>query len=73
MSITATVEHDVIKLPKGVHLPDGTEVIVLPREKKVGSFAERHAHLIGTEGSGVGDLAEHHDRYLTGSHQKPQS
>lgn len=26
MSITATVENDVIKLPEGIHLPDGTQV-----------------------------------------------
>ena len=28
MSITATVENDTIKLPPGVHLPDGTTVTV---------------------------------------------
>lgn len=33
MSITATVENDTIKLPPGVHLPDGTEVTIEPREK----------------------------------------
>jgi hypothetical protein len=32
MSFTATVENDTIKLPLGVHLPDGTAVIILPRE-----------------------------------------
>ena len=30
MSITATVENDTIKLPPGVHLPDGTRVRVEP-------------------------------------------
>lgn len=30
MSITATVENDTIKLPEGVHLPDGTAVRVEP-------------------------------------------
>jgi hypothetical protein len=28
MSITATVENDTIKLPSGVHIPDGTKVRV---------------------------------------------
>lgn len=28
MSITATVENNTIKLPPGVHLPDGTEVSI---------------------------------------------
>jgi hypothetical protein len=32
MSFTATVENDTIKLPPGVHLPDGTEVTVMPVE-----------------------------------------
>ena len=32
MSITATVENDIIKLPPGVHLPDGTRVRVEPEE-----------------------------------------
>lgn len=30
MSITVTVENDTIKLPPGVHLPDGTQVTVEP-------------------------------------------
>lgn len=33
MSFTATVENDIIKLPHGVHLPDGTEVTIEPQEK----------------------------------------
>lgn len=33
MSITAIVENDMIKLPPGVHVPDGTRVeIFLPGE-----------------------------------------
>lgn len=31
MSFTATVENDTIKLPAGVHLPDGTEVTIEPK------------------------------------------
>jgi hypothetical protein len=37
MSFTATVENDTIKLPEGVHLPDGTEVVVEPRRRSVPS------------------------------------
>jgi hypothetical protein len=33
MSFTASVENDTIKLPPGVHLPDGTEVSIEPRQK----------------------------------------
>ena len=65
MSITATVINDTIKLPEGVHLEDGTEVIVLPHGKK--SFAERYADLIAPEGTGIGDLADNHDHYLYGT------
>ncbi len=32
MSFTATVENDTIKLPVGVHLPDGTEVTIEPKQ-----------------------------------------
>ena len=29
MSVTGIVEHDMIKLPRGVHLPDGTQVQIV--------------------------------------------
>ncbi len=32
VSFTATVENDTIKLPVGVHLPDGTEVTIEPKQ-----------------------------------------
>lgn len=41
MSFTATVENDTIKLPVGVHLPDGTEVTVEPKRTAVGSAETR--------------------------------
>jgi hypothetical protein len=28
MSITATVESDTIRLPEGLHIPDGTQVVI---------------------------------------------
>ena len=37
MSITAIVENDTIKLPPGVHVPDGTKAeIILPGEEQAG-------------------------------------
>jgi len=82
MSITAVVENDTIKLPDGVHLPDGTPVeITLPhaatpsaapgKELKAKSPAlawmVRHAGTIETL---PGDFAEHHDDYIRG--RKPR-
>jgi hypothetical protein len=72
MSFTATVENDTIKLPPGVHLPDGTEVIVEPQERRadipeaesLSAFLERFAGCVGT---GRGDRAENHDHYLYGT------
>lgn len=32
MSMTGIVEHDMIKLPRGVHLPDGTRVQIVTVE-----------------------------------------
>jgi hypothetical protein len=40
MSITGTVKNDTIKLPLGVHVPDGTRVeITLPAEGTVASLS----------------------------------
>jgi hypothetical protein len=68
MSITATVINDTIKLPEGTHLEDGTLVEVMP--KKASAFLERFKDIIGTAGSGIGDLAENHDHYLHGAPKK---
>jgi len=69
MSITAIVENDTIKLPPGMHLPDGTEVkIDAPETPAPGrTLAERLAPFIGCVHSGVGDLADHHYHYLYGT------
>jgi len=74
MSFTATVENDTIKLPPGIHLPDGTEVTVEPRksptaEPQGNTLAERLAPFIGCINTGLGDLAENHDHYARGSVQ----
>lgn len=73
MSITATVMNDTIKLPEGVHLEDGTSVLVLPQPRERQTFAERYKDLIGSVNSGIGDLAENHDHYLHGRPRKPKS
>ena len=72
MSITATVENDTIKLPAGVHLPDGTtvkiEAIVEPERQPSGkTFAERYAKYIGVVKDMPPDLAENLDHYLYGA------
>ena len=68
MSIAATVKDGVIRLPQEVQLPDGTEVTVEVRQLK--PFAERFASFAGAADSGIGDLAENHDRYLYGASQR---
>ncbi len=40
MSITATVQDDNIKLPSGLHLPNGTSVRVFPIQVKKGPIRE---------------------------------
>ncbi len=70
MSITATVLHDTIKLPEGVHLEDSTEVVILPKRRPEERFAERFKDLIGSIDSGMGDLAQNHDHYLYGLPKK---
>jgi hypothetical protein len=72
MSITATVENDSIRLPAGIHLPDGTEVRVevrqLPGAKlPEKTFGERYARFIGVVKDGPADLADNHDHYLHGA------
>ena len=71
MSITATVENDTIKLPSGVHLPDGTtvkiEALAEPVRQPPGkTFAERYRKYIGVCKDAPSDLADNHDHYLYG-------
>ena len=72
MSFTATVEKDMIKLPPGVHLPDGTKVIVEPEQPAAStdvepSLFESLREFVGCVDTGLGDLAENHDHYLYGT------
>jgi hypothetical protein len=73
MSITAVVEKDTIKLPEGVHLEDGTQVLIVPQPKERRTNAERWAKYIGCISTGIGDLAENHDHYLYGLPKKTKS
>lgn len=70
MSFTATVENDTIKLPPGVHLPNGTQVAVEPVAARddipATSLAERLAEFIGCV-DGPPDLAANHDHYAHGA------
>ena len=67
-NITATVENNVIKLPDGMHLPDGTpvrvETLTAPARKP---FGQRYAKFIGAVKDAPIDLAENHDHYLFGT------
>lgn len=71
MSFTATVENDCIKLPPGVHLPDGTKVVVQPHAEapggEPGTMDDAFESFIGCVHSGLGDLAENHDHCAHGA------
>ena len=74
MSITATVTNDTIKLPEGVHFPDGTTVrieeVKTEHEAPKKTFGERYKKYIGIVTDGPGDLAENHDHYLYGTSKR---
>jgi len=71
MSITAIVENDTIKLPPGLHLPDGTEVRIETKAPAGRSVAERYATLAGAAEDMPADLARNLDHYLHGHARKP--
>lgn len=71
MSITATVENDTIKLPPGVHWPDGTRVILSPEPSTARSLAARYASLTGLADDMPSDLARNHDHYIHGAPRVP--
>jgi hypothetical protein len=72
MTFIATVQNDSIQLPAGVHLPDGTQVMVEPAERKPSeekprkTMAERYAKYIGCVTDAPPDLAENLDQHLYG-------
>ena len=75
MSITATVENDIIKLPPGVHLPDGTSVRIETNESADvapnRTLAERYAKFVGLADDLPEDMAKNHDHYLHGAPKRP--
>jgi hypothetical protein len=69
MSITAVVENDTIKLPPGVHLPDGTRVRVEPEHSTERNTLAWLREFAGTI-EGPTDLAAEHDHYAHGAPKK---
>ena len=69
MSITGIVENDTIKLPPGVHVPDGTSARIIFDTFAPRTLAERYAGLIGITDALPEDMAENHDHYLHGAYQ----
>ena len=68
MSFTATVENDTIKLPPGVHLPDGTQVTVEPAQSPGGdTLYDVMKDFVGCIKDGPADLATEHDHYAHGT------
>jgi len=75
MSITATVENDTIRLPLGMHIPDGTQVVIETVERAGDSSSDSLARCLA-EYAGIADdlpsdLAANLDHYLHG-HPKRQ-
>lgn len=70
MSIAATVENDTIKLPPGVHLPDGTkvEIVVTAPESETSSESPLAwmAEFAGAIDTLPSDASEKHTEYAHG-------
>lgn len=75
MNITATVENDNIRLPKGVHLPNGTRVIIEPVKSPAdvtdSDLGERLKRFVGIADDLPSDLARNHDHYVHGQTKQP--
>ncbi len=75
MSITATVENDTIRLPQGLHIPDGTQVLIETiehsGEARVDSLARCLSAFAGIADDLPSDLAGNLDHYVHG-HPKRQ-
>jgi hypothetical protein len=74
MRITAIVENDTIKLPEGVHVPDGTKVEIClpenagdpPEPANVLAWMMKYAGCI----NGPVDFAAEHDHYIHGTEKR---
>ena len=75
MSITATVQNDTIRLPKGTHFPDGTQVVIEPIKpiagSKVHALGQQLAKFAGIADDLPSDLARNLDHYLHGHPRQP--
>lgn len=70
MICTVKVENGTIRLPPGLHLPEGSEVqLTVPDSVATASFAERYAAYIGAANDLPADLAQNLDHYVHG-HRK---
>ena len=58
MSITATVENDMIRLPADVHLPDGTQVRLEPIDPSRPSRGWPAGYFVRTSGMLAGERLE---------------
>jgi hypothetical protein len=71
MTFIATVENDMIKLPPGVHVPDGTRVSIEISGPDVAvpsrTLAERYSKFMGLADDLPEDMAKNHDHYLRGA------
>lgn len=71
MTCKVKVENGTIRLPPGLHLPDGAEVqLTVPDSMAGGSFAERYADYIGAAEDLPADLAQNVDHYVHGHRKK---
>ncbi len=71
MTCTVKVENGAIRLPPGLHLPDGAEVqLIIPDSAVNGSFADRYAAYIGAADHLPVDLAQNLGHYMHGHERK---
>ena len=71
MTCIVKVENGAIRLPPGIHLPDGAEVqLTVPDAPANGSFADRYAAYIGAADDLPADLAQNLDHYVHGHRKK---
>lgn len=75
MSFTATVVKNAIRLPDGVHFPDGTRVIVesvdSSDEIQNNSLGQSLVKFVGLVDDLPPDLARNLDHYIHGHFKKP--
>ena len=82
MNCIGKVSNGAVKLPPGVHLPDGTAVeLIFPESQKLegvselkpGWFYDEFKKFSGIIKNGPPDLAENHDHFAHGSPKRAKS